>query len=275
MTEKFIMAGKTPLHVCDSLRGERCIVLLHGYLESLLVWEDFVPLLYKQARVVTLDLPGHGISAVEGQEHAMEYLADTVAAGIRALGIARCTVVGHSMGGYVALALCERHPELLDGLVLLSSTPDADTEEKAANRRREIALVEAGKKDALARVAPAAGFAPQNRARMKDYIEDLTEQVFVTEEEGIAALLRGMISRRDRNEVLRSTRVPVLFILGRCDPYIPAEAAQAMVAAHPEAEVVWLENSGHMGFIEEPESAAAAIRAFMERHADAEKTAEK
>lgn len=267
MTEKFIMAGPTPLHVCDSERGERCVVLLHGYLESLLVWEEFVPLLYKQVRVVTLDLPGHGISVVAGGEHSMEFLADTVADALRALGIARCTVVGHSMGGYVALALCERHPELLDGVVLLSSTPNADTEEKAENRRREIALIAAGKKDTLARMAPAAGFAEQNRARMKDAIEDLAEQVFVTEDEGIAALLRGMIARRDRNEMLRQTKVPVLFILGRLDPYIPAEAAEKMVAEHPEAQVVWLENSGHMGFLEEPEATARAILGFVEQSA--------
>lgn len=184
MTEKFIMAGPTALHVCDSEQGDRCVVLLHGYLESLLVWDDFVPFLYKKLRVVTLDLPGHGISVVTGDTHTMEFLADTVADALRALGISRCTLVGHSMGGYVALAFCERHPEMLDGLVLLSSTPNPDTPEKAENRRREIALVKAGKKDALARVAPAAGFTEENRARMKDAIEDLTEQVFVTEDEG-------------------------------------------------------------------------------------------
>lgn len=263
MTEKFIMAGPTALHVCDSQRGDRCVVLLHGYLESMLVWEDFVPLLYKEMRVVTLDLPGHGISVVAGEEHSMEFLADTVADALRALGIGRCTVVGHSMGGYVALALCERHPELLDGVVLLSSTPNADTPEKAANRRREIELVRAGKKELIARVAPAAGFAEQNRERMRDCIEDLTEQVAVTEDGGIVALLNGMIARKDRNEMLRKSTVPALFILGRKDGYIPAEAAEAMAAAHPEAQVVWLENSGHMGFLEEPEATAAAIRAFV------------
>ena len=151
MIEKFIMAGPTALHVCDSQQGERCIVLLHGYLESMLVWEDFIPYLYKDLRVVTLDLPGHGISVVTGECHTMEFLADTVAEGLKALGIERCTLVGHSMGGYVALAFCERHPEMLDGLVLLSSTPNPDTEEKAENRRREIALVQAGKKEMLAR----------------------------------------------------------------------------------------------------------------------------
>ncbi|EKC49577.1 hydrolase, alpha/beta fold family protein, partial [human gut metagenome] len=164
MTEKFIMAGPTALHVCDSEQGDRCVVLLHGYLESLLVWDDFVPFLYKKLRVVTLDLPGHGISVVTGGTHTMEFLADTVADALHALGISRCTLVGHSMGGYVALAFCERHPEMLDGLVLLSSTPNPDTPQKAENRRREIALVKAGKKDALARVAPAAGFAEENRA---------------------------------------------------------------------------------------------------------------
>lgn len=264
MTEKFIMAGPAAVHVCDSQKGEKCVVLLHGYLESLLVWEDFVPLLYKQLRVVTLDLPGHGISIVTGEEHTMEFLADTVAEALRTLGISRCTLVGHSMGGYVALAFCERHPEMLDGLVLLSSTPNADTPEKAENRRREIALVKAGKKDLLARVAPEAGFAEENRARMKDYIEDLAEQVFVTEDEGIVALLNGMIARRDRNEMLRASQVPQLFILGRKDGYIPVEAAEGLVKEHPQARVVWLENSGHMGFLEEPEATAAAILDFVE-----------
>lgn len=264
MIEKFIMAGPTALHVCDSEKGDRCVVLLHGYLESLLVWEEFIPLLYKKVRVVTLDLPGHGISVVQGDTHTMEFLADTVAAGVRALGITRCTVVGHSMGGYVTLALCERHPELLDGLVLLSSTPYADSPEKAENRRREIALVQAGRKELLSRVAPAAGFAEENRARMADEIEDLTEQVFVTEDEGIVALLNGMIARKDRSEVLRTTKVPVLFILGRKDNYIPVETAEKMVAEHPEARVVWLENSGHMGFLEEPEATAAALLDFVE-----------
>lgn len=263
MTEKFIMAGSVALHVCDSQEGGRCVVLLHGYLESMLVWEAFVPYLYQEVRVVTLDLPGHGISVVQGETHTMEFLADTVADALKALGIPRCTLVGHSMGGYVALAFCERHPEMLDGVVLLSSTPNADTPEKAENRRREIALVRAGKKELLARVAPAAGFAAENRTRMRDEIEDLAEQVFITEEDGIVALLNGMIARRDRNEMLRTSQVPQLFILGRQDDYIPVEAAEAMVAAHPQARVVWLEHSGHMGFLEEPETTARAILDFV------------
>jgi pimeloyl-ACP methyl ester carboxylesterase len=262
MVEKFIMAGQTPVHICDSERGERCVVLLNGYLESMLVWDDFIPYIYKEIRVVTIDLPGHGISVVQGECHPMEFLADTVADAMSALGIERYTVVGHSMGGYVALALCERYADRLDGLVLLSSTPNADTPEKAENRRREIALVKSGKKEMLARVAPAAGFAETNRRRMADAIADLTELVTVTEEEGIVALLNGMIERPDRHAMLQASKVRQLFILGRKDDYIPVEVAEAMVARHPQAEVVWLDESGHMGFLEEPAACAAALLQF-------------
>ena len=263
MVEKFIMAGQTPLHLCDSQEGERCIVLLHGYLESMLVWEDFVPLLYKKARVITLDLPGHGISQVMGECHSMEFLADTVKEMLDSLGVERCTLVGHSMGGYVALAFCQKYPERLDGVVLLSSTPNADSEEKRANREREIKLIKSGKKELLTHTAPQAGFAADNRRAMRDYIEDLVEIIHITEDEGIIALLNGMIARCDQNEMLQKSPVRQLFILGRKDEYITPPVAEAMVAAHPQAKVVWLENSGHMGFIEEAKACASALLDFV------------
>ncbi len=263
MVEKFLMAGDTALHLCDSQKGERTLVLLHGYLESMLVWESFIPLLYKQVRVITLDLPGHGISEVKGECHSMDFLADTVKGALDSLAIERCTLVGHSMGGYVALAFAERYPERLDGVVLLSSTPNPDSEKKREDRLREIALVRAGKKEALAHVAPAAGFAAENRSRMQEAIEELEEQVFLTEEEGIVALLNGMRERPDRNEMLRRLPLPQLFILGKRDDYIPLEVAESLVASHPQAEVCWLENSGHMGFLEEPERVAEALLRFL------------
>ena len=263
MVEKFIMAGETALHLCDSQEGDRCIVLLHGYLESLLVWEDFVPLIYKNARVVTLDMPGHGISQVKGECHSMEFLADTVKAMLDTLGIERCTLVGHSMGGYVALAFCEKYPERLDGVVLLSSTPNADSDEKRANREREIALIKAGKKELLTHTAPQAGFAADNCRAMRDYIDDLAEIIHITEDEGIVALLNGMMERVDQNKMLAECGVPQLFICGKHDAYIPVEAAEEIIALNPQAQVAWLEESGHMGFIEEPQRCAEALLSFM------------
>lgn len=259
MTEKFIMAGSTPMHIADSQRGDKCVVLLHGYLESMLVWDEFVALLKESVRVVTIDLPGHGVSMVTSEVHTMEYLAECVALAMEALGIERYSVVGHSMGGYVALAMVEKYASRLESIVLLSSTTSADSQEKCDRRRREIELIKAGKKNMLARLVPHAGFAPENVQRLKDYIEDIGELILMTEDEGVIAILGGMIERKSRGELLRQSGVPHMFIFGRHDYYIPVETAEEMIAADPTARVVWLEHSGHMGFYEEPELCAQAI----------------
>lgn len=259
MTEKFIMAGETPMHVADTERGEQCMVLLHGYLESMLVWDEFVDLLKKDLRVVTLDLPGHGVSMINGEVHTMEYLADCVALTMDALGIDKYSVVGHSMGGYVALAMLDKYAKHLENITLLSSTTSADSQEKCDRRRREIELIKAGKKNTLARLVPHVGFAAQNVNRLKDYIEDIRELILISEDEGVIAILGGMIERKSRGEQLRDSGIPHLFIFGRHDYYIPQEVADEMIEQDPNAKVVWLEESGHMGFYEEPEKCAEAI----------------
>lgn len=253
------MAGSTPMHIADSQRGDKCVVLLHGYLESMLVWDEFAALLKESVRVVTIDLPGHGVSMVTSEVHTMEYLAECVALAMEALGIERYSVVGHSMGGYVALAMVEKYAARLESIVLLSSTTSADSQEKCDRRRREIELIKAGKKNMLARLVPHAGFAPENVQRLKDYIEDIGELILMTEDEGVIAILGGMIERKSRGELLRQSGVPHMFIFGRHDYYIPVETAEEMIAADPTARVVWLEHSGHMGFYEEPELCAQAI----------------
>lgn len=260
--EKFIMAGPTAVHISDSGSGERVVVLLHGYLESMIVWEEFARLLTPSVRVVTIDLPGHGISEIKGEVHTMEFLAQTVHDALQALGIGHCTLVGHSMGGYVALAFARLWPEMVSGLVLFHATPDADDDRKRKDRLREIEIVRSGRKELLAGILPEARFAPENRQRLADEIENHSELVRLTEDAGITALLYGMCERADSNEMLHSLAAPQLFIFGRHDAYIPVEEAEAVAARHPQARVAWLEHSGHMGFIEEPEASASLLLEF-------------
>ncbi|MDR2936999.1 MAG: alpha/beta hydrolase [Rikenellaceae bacterium] len=264
--EQFTLVGDTALHYADSQRGEPCVVLLHGYLESLDVWDDFSLLLRKAGgyRTVSLDLPGHGISEVVGQIHTMDFLALTVKQLLDKLNIEKCVMVGHSMGGYAALAFAEHYPERLRGLALFHSTPNADTPEKAENRRREIEMVKAGRKELLSRVNPEKGFSVENRKRLSDLIESLSLQVMLTEDEGITAVLEGMIARKDQQEMFLKLPVPELFVFGKQDEYIPTEAAEAIAARHPQARLAWLEHSGHMGFEEEPQEACRILTEFID-----------
>lgn len=262
--EKFVMAGDTPVRYADAGKGTQTVVLLHGYLESIEVWDDFAGALGKDYRVIRVDLPGHGFSDWGGREVVgIDYMADTVAAVLEIAGVERCTVVGHSMGGYVALSLAANHPENVAGLVLFHSSPNADTPEKAANRQREIDLVEAGKKEMLARVNPGKGFAEANLRRCSEAIEDLAEQVMMTEDAAIVAILKGMSQRKDRNEDMRRLGIPQLMIFGLCDNFIPVAAAESMALAQPQARVAWLKNSGHMGFVEQPAESLEILKDFL------------
>lgn len=265
--EKFIVAAETALRISDSQQGDTTLVLLHGYLESLEVWEDFTKLLTPYYRVIAIDIPGHGISEVRGEVHSMEFVADVLKGVLDKQGVARCFVAGHSMGGYVAEAFAARYPEMLQGLILFHSTPNADTDAKKEDRRREIELIRSDKKELIASLFAPKGFAEANRKRLCGRIEQLQELISSTDDDGIVALLNGMIGRSDMNDMLHGLKVPQLFIFGRMDEFIPVERAEALVAAHPQAEAAWLDHSGHMGFFEEPEAAAEIIRGFIDRHA--------
>jgi pimeloyl-ACP methyl ester carboxylesterase len=260
--EKFIMADGCAVRVRDGGGEGPVLVLLHGYLESIELWDEFIPLL-TGLRAVAVDLPGHGISEVKGPVHTMEFLARTVRAALAELGIAQAFIAGHSMGGYVALEFLRMFPEACEGIALLHSTPNADTEEKKEQRLRETALIEAGKKELIARRAASAKFAPENRRRLAGKIDELCEMAFMEDDEGIKALLRGMIERRDNNPMLRESGVRQLFVFGYWDEYIPLETARSIADSHPQALAVWLEHSGHMGFIEEPAACAAALSEFI------------
>lgn len=262
------MANQTAVRVDDAGKGSQVVVLLHGYLESLEVWDTFAGELGKKYRVIRLDLPGHGFSQwAEGDVIGVDYMGDTVAAMLDQVlePGQKYTVVGHSMGGYVAVSVAVNHPERVEGLVLFHSSPNGDTPEKAENRQREIEIVEAGKKEMLARVNPGKGFAPDNLRKCRDTIEELAEQVMLTEDQAVVAVLKGMAERPDRSAAMRESGVPQLMIFGRADNYIPVEAAQAMAQAQPQAEVAWLDHSGHMGFVEQPVESIVILDRFLEK----------
>lgn len=264
-----MMAGDTPVRYEDAGKGTQAVLLLHGYLESLEVWDDFAGRLGKKYRVIRMDLPGHGFSQWgERKVIGIDYMAATAAEALKeVLGPGeKCTVVGHSMGGYVALALAVNYPERIEGLVLFHSSPGGDTPERQENRQREMDLILAGKKEMLSRINPGKGFADRNLKRCADMIEELSEQMMMTDDDAIVAVLQGMAERPDRSGVMRSLEIPQLMIFGREDNFIPVEGAEAIAEAEPQAEVAWLEQSGHMGFVEQPEESVEILDRFLTQH---------
>jgi pimeloyl-ACP methyl ester carboxylesterase len=195
----------------------------------------------------------------------MEFMANVVYALINSLGINKIFLTGHSLGGYVTLAFTELFPERLSGYCLFHSHPFADSSEAVKNRKREIKLVKAGKKDLMYPDNISKMFAASNLNNFSEALQRSKHIASLISGEGIISVLRGMISRPTRLSVMEEGQTPCLWILGAMDNYINCEQIQAKVRLPRNAEMVILKNSGHLGFIEEEEQSLKAIESFIEK----------
>lgn len=251
------------IYYSDSGEGE-AIILLHGYLESSEVWSEFAGKLAGRFRVINVDLPGHGLSSVYGQSHTMEFMADAIRALIDNLNISKVFITGHSLGGYVALAFLELFAERLTGYCLFHSHPFADSPDAVQKREREINIVRAGKKYLMYPDNVLNMFASENLEQFAGQLERSKQIASRIRDEGIISVLNGMMIRSSRVHIMEQGEVPCLWILGRKDFYIPCDSVQSGVKLPYNAKVIILENSGHLGFIEEESKALEAITAFAE-----------
>jgi pimeloyl-ACP methyl ester carboxylesterase len=241
------------------------VVLIHGYLETGDVWKDFASLISDRLRVIIVDLPGHGHSDIYGDSHSMEFLAESIEGLMSTLGIEKAFMTGHSLGGYVTLAFVEMFAEKLSGYCLFHSQPFADSSEAIQKREREIMIVEAGKKFLMYPENVKRMFADCNIERFAEQLERSKNIASGIRAEGIIAVLKGMIARPSRLKIMEEGRVPCLWILGLMDNYFPCEEMKQKVRLPLNAELLILENSGHLGFIEEKEKSAKALTDFIQK----------
>jgi len=241
------------------------VVLLHGYLETAEVWYGFAEKLAEKYRVISLDLPGHGLSDIYGSTHTMEFMANVVKELLDNLRIGNVFMAGHSLGGYVTLAFLELFPDSLSGYCLFHSQPFPDTPETIEKRIREIALAREGKKEMFCHENITRMFAGSNLEVFSGAVQRSWEIASELNSEGIIAVLNGMMARPSRLSVMEEGRVPCLWILGEKDNYIPCAAIQARISLPSNARIVILENSGHMGFIEEEDRSVKVITEFVEK----------
>jgi len=261
---EFISFRNTPIHYRTTGKGS-WVVLLHGFLESIEIWDGFATQLEKDFSVLMVDLPGHGRSGVVNEIHSMELMSECVKAVIDHLGISKFAICGHSMGGYVSLKIATMHPELVKGVVLFHSHAAPDDESAKENRLWTINIVKLNRTSFIHQFIPDL-FADESKERLAAEIEILSNRAASTSGKSVVAALYGMLEREGSLDFLMSTEIPLLFVIGKNDSRMPYQKllAQAMLPAH--AEILLLDNVAHMGFLEAPEKIFPVIAHFMKRH---------
>lgn len=243
---KTLLYKNTKIAYSETGKGT-AIVLLHGFLENVTMWDFHAAEFAKKYRVITIDLLGHGQTECMGYVHTMEDMADTVHAVLNELRIRKAIFVGHSMGGYVALAFAELYPDNVKGMVLLNSTSRADSDERKMNRDRAIICV---KKDysSFIRMSITNLFSEDNRERLNEEIENVKTEALKTPLQGIVAALEGMKIRNDREVLLHFAPYPILLILGKKDPVLNYTDNLEQIEG-TDVKLVSFED-GHMSHIE-------------------------
>lgn len=239
----------------------RVIVLLHGFLGSKEIWIETRNLLKKQFRIISIDLPGHGGSACFGYVHGMDLMAKAVKAVMDSLRLKKYIIVGHSMGGYAALAFAEFFPDNLKGMCLFHSTCFTDSEEKKRDRTRAVRLVKSDAKVYTKNTIKNL-FALKNLIKNKKEISFAQKIAANTSKRGIVASLEGMKDRPNRDIVLNFSEYPIMMIIGRYDAILPMQSLLNQSEFIPSKYLLLLENDGHMGFLENPIVCSKHLKRF-------------
>ena len=257
--EKSLLFKNTKITYTDSGKGA-VVVLLHGFLENKHMWNEIIPEISKNKRVLAIDLLGHGHTECLGYIHPMELMADAVTAVLKTLRIRKITLIGHSMGGYVSLALAEKNRKMIRGLCLLNSTAASDDTSRKKLRERANKMAQINLSN-IVRMSFINLFSEKSKKIFNPEIQLALSEALQTSLQGYSACQEGMRIRPNRLSVLKNNHFKKLFILGKKDPVLPVNKG-IKEAEETQSETVVL-SGGHMSHIENSEELVRVLNIFI------------
>ncbi len=262
------------------------VILIHGFGEEAEVWNNQVDFLKDKFKLIVPDLPGTGQSemiddmSMEGMAEVIKKILDIEAPYIEpglqkeqskssesevplAGGVRGACIIGHSMGGYILLALMEKYWNHVSAFGLFHSSAFADSEEKKATRRKGIEFIQQNGAFEFLKTATPNLFSPITKDEKPELIDEQVARLHNFSPLTLVSYYEAMMQRPDRTETLRKTAVPVLFIMGKYDAAVPLEDGLKQCHLPEKSYIHILQQSGHMGMLEEVERANKILLGFL------------
>lgn len=246
----------------DASKSKKALVLLHGFCENKSLWDHIIPELYFKGQIIAPDLPGFGNAVLNSNKFSLEEIANSIYTDLVKKGIENCICIGHSLGGYVTLALKKNAPDFVTSIGLLHSTAFADTIEKKETRNKLIQFLDNHHASAfLSSFAPSL-FDEANKERLKTEIKNVVDMSKGLKNTTIQTYAEAMRDRKDYTSILYNEVSP-LFIVGTSDPAISLADSKNLISnINNKINCHILENTAHMGMYESPSLIIEAINQF-------------
>lgn len=232
------------------------LVLVHGFLESITMWNDYLPKLSQRFKVITIDLPGHGKSSIDKDE-TIASMAEKLKSLLDKESVSDYVLVGHSMGSYVGAELC-KIDQRVRHLILLNSHLDEDTDDKKRMRTKVADFVLQHYAIFVRESVPGLFYSkniPQNQAK----IDAAIDEALTLNPSAISTCTKAMRDRKSNLEWAKTTSTPITFITGDQDGIMPLEMIKAQHSILEKSELIVLKNCGHMAHIEASDQALKEI----------------
>lgn len=254
--------------ICYHTIGKgRPLILIHGFAETGDIWKNQVEFLKGHFQLIIPDLPGSGRSeliedmSIEGMAETMKEIIDIELQKFPLQGfpekgtneVQGVCLAGHSMGGYISLALAEKYPDLFSSIALVHSSAFADSEEKKANRLKSIEFVKKNGAFEFLKAVIADLFTDTWSSANKEIVEGLIEKSKLFTDKAIIRYYQAMINRPDRTAVLKNFSKPIFFIIGEHDKAVPFAQSMQQCYIPDQSHIHILRHSAHMGMFEEAE----------------------
>lgn len=241
------------------------IILIPGFTESLEIFENIQNQLSEYYKVISIDLPGTFSSAAlfhAESEWTIDLFAEAIITVADAEKVENLCLLGHSLGGYISLALASQSPERLLGIGLIHSTAFTDSQDRKEFRLKSIDFItKNGAEKFLEQVVNGLYTDPYKRSNPVS-IQKHFNSAKTINKEVLISQYKAMMFRKDYSKMLQSFNKPVLFLAGDEDNLVPLKDTLAQCHLPPVSQISILKKTGHMGFVEHPKEASEILRKY-------------
>ena len=242
------------------------IILLHGYMDDMTIWDDVAKSLADKHKLISIDLPGHGKSKYLKSSIKIGDISDSIIKLLRIESIEHFILIGYSYGGYIALDIMSRYKKVLKALILVHSHPYPDTTKKIISRQRELSYIKKGKFELIKPLQIKKRFHDNYIKNNQVQLGKLKTVINSIDPDNTLITLNVILNRPDRHQNLLTCHIPVLFCLSEHDDHINYQRIKIDFSQQENIDIELFKNSKHMCFWEEKDLFLLKVSQFISMH---------